>query len=502
MIRCTVVVAAPTPAIPRMDKPGALLTTAQPVAAAKVSAIATTGRRMVAKPTCSRARPTAANAATRVLRANNVRPADASVCRERTVASDSAPLCGLHNPRGSHTRGSYGGSRMTDPAPPGPLTEPELGGSSPAPQDASAAEVIERFRDSATPREVAQVLSNEREWRALSLFACFAVALIAWVAMPVGIGILLGTLTAFTLQPTYERLIIRTGRPKLSALLCVGLATAGIAGTVTGVAFLLVSRGVVMAEKLLVALSPGGAGREFMDRLSRLATLVHIDLAMVVAKLRDAAAELASRAALLAGVVAQAAFSGFVTVFFLVMTIHFVLRNWDDITRRAEDMLPLNARHTHALFAEFQKVGRTVLLGTLVTGVAQGALAAIGYLVFGVPEAVFFGALTAAASLLPVVGTMLVWVPAGLFLVVTGHAAGGVLELVYGGVVVVGVSDYIIRPKLVDGHGEMPALITFISLLGGAEVFGLIGLILGPLLVSIAVALLRIYARESARRRN
>jgi predicted PurR-regulated permease PerM len=361
--------------------------------------------------------------------------------------------------------------------------------------------VLDRLSQGATPFEVGQALSSEREWRALSLFACGALVLIAWVAMPVGIGILLGTLTAFTLQPTYERLIERTGRPKLAALISVALATAGIAGTVTGAAYLVVSRGVVMAEKLLLALSPGGAGREFMERLSRWAAVAHIDLADVVAKLRDAAAELASRAALLAGLVAQAAFSGFVTIFFLVMTIHFVLRNWQDITRRAEDMLPLNARHTHALFAEFQKVGRTVLLGTLVTGVAQGVLAALGYLAFGLPEAAFFGALTAAASLLPVVGTMLVWVPAGLFLMGTGHVATGVLELVYGGLVVVGVSDYIIRPKLLDGHGEMPPLLTFISLLGGAEVFGLIGLILGPLLVSIAVALLRIYARESARRR-
>jgi len=390
---------------------------------------------------------------------------------------------------------------MNETPRPLPASAPGSEPSSAASVAEDTAQVLGRMSEGATPLEVGQALSSEREWRALSLFACAAVVLIAWVAMPVGIGILLGTLTAFTLQPTYERLIARTRRPRLAALLSVALATAGIAGTVAGVAYLLVSRGVVMAEKLLLALSPGGGGREFMDRLSHWAAVMHIDLAQVVSKVRDAAAELASRAALLAGVVAQAAFSGFVTVFFLVMTIHFVLRNWEDISRRAEDMLPLNARHTHALFAEFQKVGRTVLLGTLVTGVAQGALAAVGYLAFGLPEAVFFGALTAAASLLPVVGTMLVWVPAGIFLLFTGHAVTGVLELVYGGLVVVGVSDYVIRPKLVDGHGEMPPLLTFISLLGGAEVFGLIGLILGPLLVSIAVALLRIYARESARRR-
>jgi predicted PurR-regulated permease PerM len=70
------------------------------------------------------------------------------------------------------------------------------------------------------------------------------------------------------------------------------------------------------------------------------------------------------------------------------------------------------------------------------------------------------------------------------------------MELVYGAVVVIGVSDYILRPWLVAGHGEMPALLTFVSLFGGVEVFGLVGLILGPLTMAIALALLRIYARE------
>jgi len=88
-------------------------------------------------------------------------------------------------------------------------------------------------------------------------------------------------------------------------------------------------------------------------------------------------------------------------------------------------------------------------------------------------------------------------VPAGVFLLGTGHLVGGVLELIYSGAIVVGFSDYILRPRLVGGQSEMPALLTFVSLFGGVEVFGLIGLILGPLLMSIAVALLRIYAQET-----
>ena len=165
-------------------------------------------------------------------------------------------------------------------------------------------------------------------------------------------------------------------------------------------------------------------------------------------------------------------------------------------------MLPLRPRDTRALFDEFRRVGRTVLLGTVMTGLAQGLLSTIGYWITRVPDAPFFGALTTVASLLPGVGTLLVWVPVGLYLILTGHVGLGIAELTYGAAVVVGLSDYIIRPRLVGSHSEAPALLTFVALFGGLEVFGLIGLILGPVIMSLAVALLRIYEREATIRRT
>jgi predicted PurR-regulated permease PerM len=338
--------------------------------------------------------------------------------------------------------------------------------------------------------------STARQSQALSWFAIGAVFIIAWIARPVSVGLLLGTLLAFTVQPVYERLLARTRRPRLTATGCVIVAGLSIAGMAAGVAYLLVSRGVVMAQALLVSLGSEGSARAMVERVAmRLPQQVRSE--DVIANLRNAAAGLASRAAAIAAALANAVASGLLTVFFMIMTTSFILRHWSVITSRAEDMLPLARRHTHALFEEFRRVGRTSLFGTVVTGVSQGVLAAFGYWICGVPEAAFFGALTAVASLLPGVGTMLVWVPAGIFLLGTGHLGSGIFELVYGGLIVVGFSDYVLRPRLVGRQGEMPALLTFVSLFGGVEVFGLIGLILGPLLMSLATALLRIYAKET-----
>jgi predicted PurR-regulated permease PerM len=86
-------------------------------------------------------------------------------------------------------------------------------------------------------------------------------------------------------------------------------------------------------------------------------------------------------------------------------------------------------------------------------------------------------------------------------LILAGHPARGALELVWGTVMVGIVSDYVIRPRLVGGGGHLPSLVTFAALLGGAEVFGLKGLIVGPVLMSLAIAILRLYATEARKRR-
>ena len=121
---------------------------------------------------------------------------------------------------------------------------------------------------------------------------------------------------------------------------------------------------------------------------------------------------------------------------------------------RAERMLPLERKHTHALLDQFRTVGRQVLLGTVVTGLVQGLFAAFGYWITGVREPAFFGALTAIASLVPGVGTVLVWAPVGVALLLGGHLGAGLVELTYSALTVGIISDYVVRPRLVGSGSE------------------------------------------------
>jgi len=94
-----------------------------------------------------------------------------------------------------------------------------------------------------------------------------------------------------------------------------------------------------------------------------------------------------------------------------------------------------------------------------------------------------------------------VWIPAGIVLILVGHPVAGILELVWGGLVVSLGTEYVLRPRLVGSGGHLPALVTFTALLGGVQVFGLKGLIIGPVLMALAVAVLRLYSNEARKRR-
>ena len=337
---------------------------------------------------------------------------------------------------------------------------------------------------------------------ALSVLALVGVALFLWLALPVGVGLLLGTLTAFTVESNYRRLTARWGRPELAAITCTAGTALLFSVAIACLAYLLVSRGVDMARAAQVAFAPEGQGWAFLQQVAHRLGIREITPEHVTTRVAAAAGQIATSAAEIGAAIASASFRILLGIVFAVMTTHFVLRHWHAITARIEAVLPLEARHTRALLEEFQRVGRSVLLGTIFTGLAQGLLAGIGYWVTGVPQPAFFGALTAVASLLPAVGTALVWVPAGIYLILTGHATAGVVELIYGALIVVFVSDYVIRPSLVrDAHGT-PALLTVVALFGGVEAMGLAGLIVGPVVMSLALAMLRIYEIEALRLRN
>ncbi len=340
--------------------------------------------------------------------------------------------------------------------------------------------------------------ARAKERRALGFLAIGALLVLVRLAMPVGVGLFLGIVLAFVLEPVQKQLRRRKMKAGTAALVCSLGATVAVASIGIGMTTLLVTRGLALLDDLRVQLAPGAPLRTIaeglMDRLGSL----HLNTADLAQRLESEAGAVASSAAQVAARVAGLTFTSFLTLLFMTLAAHFVLHYWSDIVSRAERILPFEQRHTHALLDQFRIVGREVLLGTVVTGLAQGALAAFGYWIAGVPEPAFFGALTALASLIPGVGTLLVWVPIGVVKILTGHSIAGLVELIYAALTVGIISDYVIRPRLVGRHKNVPSVFMFIALFGGVEVFGVIGLIVGPVLVTLCLAVLKTYERQVA----
>jgi predicted PurR-regulated permease PerM len=338
-------------------------------------------------------------------------------------------------------------------------------------------------------------VSTPNQRRALGVFALAATIALIWLSLPVSSGLFLGTLLAFSLLRFHERVAERLGHTLSAVLLAVGSGLATIGGLLLLLYFVVV-RGIVAASELASGFQPEGPVRKWLTNVEAATKDSPFGVIDISGRIRAMAADAASKLTDWIAAVAGATFSATLTLFFTMMTTFFVLRHWTEILERAERMLPLHPMHTRVVLTEFQKVGKEVFIGTMLTGVIQGLLAAVGYQIAGAPEVALLAALTTVASLVPAVGTLLVWVPAGVGLMISGRVGAGVFLLLWGALIVGVLSDYFIRPKLVGGGGHVPTLLTFISLFGGVEVFGLLGLIVGPVIAAVALALLRTYDRE------
>jgi predicted PurR-regulated permease PerM len=148
------------------------------------------------------------------------------------------------------------------------------------------------------------------------------------------------------------------------------------------------------------------------------------------------------------------------------------------------------------LFANFAAVSRATIKGTLVVALVQGMLGGFLFAILGINAAVLWGALMAVLSLLPAVGSAFVWVPAAGILFATGHLVKA-LVLLGAGIVVIGLVDNLLRPILIGRDTRLPDYLVLLSSLGGLTVFGISGLVIGPIVAALFLAVWEMFAQEN-----
>lgn len=171
----------------------------------------------------------------------------------------------------------------------------------------------------------------------------------------------------------------------------------------------------------------------------------------------------------------------------MLYLLFFLLKDGPYLVRLILESLPLSNHVKQHLFAKFAAVSRATVKGTVAVALAQGALGGLAFWIVGIDGSILWGALMAFLSLIPAVGSAIIWVPAAIYLIATGQLWQGAFIVGFF-VIIVGLVDNILRPLLVGKDTKMPDYLILITTIGGMEIYGINGFVIGPLIAALFIA--------------
>jgi predicted PurR-regulated permease PerM len=184
----------------------------------------------------------------------------------------------------------------------------------------------------------------------------------------------------------------------------------------------------------------------------------------------------------------------FVT-FIMFFSLFYLLLDGEKLVRKIMDLSPLQDKYEGILIQKFNSITRATIKGTTLIAVVQGILGSLLFLATGVASPIFFGIMMTVSSVIPSVGSGLIWFPVGLGMLLLGNVTQGITIFLVGALVISTVDNFL-RPRLVGKDTQMHPLLILFSTLGGIALFGISGFIVGPIIMSLFVALWDIYALE------
>ena len=249
---------------------------------------------------------------------------------------------------------------------------------------------------------------------------------------------------------------------------------------------------IAVTQRLVDEWRHGLGWRSLFGWVERL-SLQYLPIEIKFQDLRDFAAQnirqWGLRIAEQGGTVAQNVVGVTIDVIVTLLASFYLFRDGPAVMRLVRDVLPLDPGYRERLLAIIENVLFASVLSSFAVAAVQGALGGMAFWIVGIPAPVMWGLLMMLAAFIPIVGAALVWGPAALYFLLNGnYASAGIL--VFAGIFVVGTVDNVLRPILISGRVELNGLLVLISVIGGIGAFGLLGIVLGPILIAVAVAVL------------
>ena len=184
----------------------------------------------------------------------------------------------------------------------------------------------------------------------------------------------------------------------------------------------------------------------------------------------------------------------FISLFLFIYLTFFFLKDGEKIVKSCMDAFPMKNEDESYLLNEFQKTTRATIKGTIVVALAQGFLGYMTLLLLGVEGALIWGAVMALLSIIPAVGTILVWLPIALVLFLNGQIMEASI-LIFSGIFIIGMIDNLLRPILIGKETKIPDYLILLTTIGGISIFGITGFIIGPIIASLFISIWSLSSR-------
>ncbi len=306
---------------------------------------------------------------------------------------------------------------------------------------------------------------------------------------PYAAGLILAITLAVVLRPVYRYLLKFLSNEIVSALLVTILTVLLIAGPLAA----LISQIIIQAGEFYNNLSQGAWSSvrlpigDWVEKFPALAPFQNAGSSLGEYLQGGAGWLIGNFGNLFSGL---ASFG--VNTLIGLFALYYLLKDGGRLKKIILGLSPFSEQETKNIYAKLSLAIKSVWAGTLLIALIQGTVAGIGFWIFGVPQPALWGTLTIITALVPLVGTALTWLPASIYLFSTGEV-GMALGLFLWGAILVGSIDNFLRPKLIERYMKVHPFFILVSVLGGLSLFGPLGFLLGPLVLSLILALLEIY---------
>jgi predicted PurR-regulated permease PerM len=312
---------------------------------------------------------------------------------------------------------------------------------------------------------------------------------LCWKMLEPFVDILLSAIVLVTVfMPLHQYIFKKTGKPGLSALATIGIILLIVIVPLTAIALGTISGATTLAGNMpgyLSSLQTKMIEGSFHNYFLKIKAWINLDSLLDPNAIRQLLSNLAefimkNTVDILGGTIGLV--FGSVLVIF---TMYYLFRDHQKLAELLPDLLPMERRHSQALLQRIREVLNASVSGVMVIAAIQGTLGGIMFWILGIPSALVWGVIMVFLSLIPILGAFVIWLPASIILLFTGHWIK-CLVLFLWGTLVISMIDNVLRPKLVGQKVQMHELLIFFSVMGGLKIFGMLGILLGPVVISIA----------------